>query len=329
MGRDAVGAEPCPVCEGATFVEVFREIGHRFERCVGCKFTRMADGSSEESLGAYYAEARASGEAAWQEHADNLVKFGRLLERIERHVVPGRFLDVGCSIGTSLVAARDRGWDAIGIELSQPVADFGRTKWGVDIREALLDDLVDDPSFASASFDAIFMHHTLEHVKRPADLLEQCFALLRPGGVMFQGLPNHGSLKALLFGGRWSYGVTSEHVSHFTKAQVVRLVRRIGLEVLAVETPDAKQDPRLLHDIMHRIGRRERLARATGASDGVFDAEKYIRYITDRRWPNFVSNRLWPARLTRFIGRGQEVYVLARKPAAATLAFRPTGAAKQ
>ncbi|MCA8969456.1 MAG: class I SAM-dependent methyltransferase [Planctomycetes bacterium] len=307
---------PCPVCTGSTFENVFEVLGNRFERCRECRFVRMADGMPESSLEDYYAEARASGEAAWQEHEDNLVKFGRMIERIEAHVVPGRFLDVGCSIGTSLVAARDRGWQAIGIELSKPVAEFGRDKWGLDIRDETLEDLATDPAFGSASFDAIFMHHTLEHVPWPDRILERSFELLRDGGVLFQALPNHGSLKGLAFGKHWSYGVTFEHVSHFTKKTVVRLIERIGFTVREVTTPDCRQDPRLVHDLMQRMGQGKRLGRWIGSPDGQFDLERYVRFITDRKLPNLLSNKLWPARLATALGRGQEVYVLAIKPLA-------------
>lgn len=302
------------LADGASFVHVFDEVGHRFERCGACGFTRMADPKTSDDLGDYYAEERSSGEAAWQEHPDNLVKFSRVLARLERHVLPGRFLDVGCSLGTSLVAARDRSWRSIGIELSRPVAEFGREKWGVDIREQTLEELREDPDFAAASFDLIFMHHTLEHVPDPAATIEQCFELLRPGGVMFQAVPNHGALKAKLFGGRWSYGVTHEHVSHFSTATLRRLLERVGFEVLEVRTPDSASDPRLLHDIMYRCGQRDRLVRWTGSEGVDLDTERYIRFITDRPIPNFVVNRLWPARLSSLLGLGQEVHMTVRKP---------------
>lgn len=310
---------PCPVCLGGDFVHAFDEIGHRFERCKDCRFTRMADGLAKDEMSDYYAEERRSGEAAWQEHEDNLVKFSRMIAHLEQWVRPGLFLDVGCSLGTSLVAARDRAWDAVGIELSQPVAAFGREKWGLDIREETLEDLMREgrsDGFAAQSFDLIFMHHTLEHVPEPGTLVEQCFRLLRPGGVMFQALPNHGALKSKLLRGRWSYGVTPEHVSHFSKKTLRRLVERVGFEVLEVRTPDSKQDPRLLYDVMHRLGQQRRLNRWIGASKDAeqLDGARYIRFITDRRLPNFFVNRVWPARVTAGLGLGQEVHLTARRP---------------
>ena len=315
VDADKLARAPCPVCTASSFRDAFEEIGHRYERCASCGFLRMADAPATPDLDDYYRAEREHGEGAWQEHEVNLIKFARMISHLEERVLPGRFLDVGCSLGTSLVAARDRGWEAIGIELSQPVAEFGRAKWGIDIRERPLEELEGEPGFEHGSFDVVFMHHTLEHVPDPAGIVESSYRLLRDGGLMFQALPNHGGLKSKLLGGRWSYGVTSEHVSLFSKRTLRRLVERVGFEVVEVATPDSKNDPRLLHDVMHRLGQRARLARWTGRADGQFDLERYVRYITDRRVPHFVANRVWPARLTQMLGLGQEVHMVAIKRA--------------
>ena len=44
--------------------------------------------------------------------------------------------------------------------------------------------------FATDSFDAIFYHHVIEHVDRPADSLVELHRVLRPGGWLFVGTPN-------------------------------------------------------------------------------------------------------------------------------------------
>jgi len=85
----------------------------------------MADPLDPQSVDRQYEEDRAHGEQAYQEHEINLERFDVILGRIEAIVSPGRFLDVGCSLGTSLVAARKRGWEVKGIELSRPVASGG------------------------------------------------------------------------------------------------------------------------------------------------------------------------------------------------------------
>lgn len=300
----------CPVCAGTRFRPTFQAVGHRFERCRDCGFGRMADAMEPAGLHGFYAADTASAKSAEQDHVANLERFARILAAIERHRPPGRLLDIGCSIGTSLLVARQRGWQAIGLELSLPAAEQGRRQWGLDIRTETLA----DAGFAAGSFDAVLMHHTLEHVPGPDRLLAQVHAVLAPGGVMYQSLPNHGSLKAWLLGRHFGYGVTDEHLSHFSKSTLRRLVRRIGFHVLAVQTWSYRQDPRLLWDVVCRLGCQRWLERRAGLPAGKsMDVDSYIAFLGRTRWAFWSCNHLWPARLCRWLGVGEDLHLLARR----------------
>lgn len=297
----------CPVCGGSSFRFRFHGIGHAYEGCLECRFERMSDPLSPGQLDAHYADERTHGESAWQEHQQNMARFDAVLSRLEKWVRPGRFLDIGCSLGTSLVVARARGWDPVGLELSRPVAEFGRDKWGLDIRSEHLQ----AAGFADGSFDLVWMHHTLEHLPRPDSVLAQCRRLLSPHGVMYQSLPNHGSLKSRLFGTCWSYGITEEHLSSFSGPTLRLMVQRLGFLVLEQWTRSYRQDPRLVRDLAHRLGRLETLMRWCGRKDGQFDPAAYIRFLTDNRVANWISNRAWPARLVEWLGLGEDLHLVA------------------
>jgi SAM-dependent methyltransferase len=302
---------PCPVCENERFVPASAAVGHRFERCHACGFVRMQDAPTAAGLADFYAQDTASCTSAQQDHAANLQRFDGILRTIERHGARGRLLDVGCSIGTSLVVARQRGWHAVGLELSRPAAQFARTAHGVDVRTATLE----TADFAPGSFDAVLMHHTLEHVAAPDRVLQQVFAVLAPDGVMYQSLPNHGSLKARLLGPHFGYGITEEHLSHFSVRTLRRLVQRIGFRVLATSTWSYRQDPRLLWDFASRVGLRAWLARECGVRAGEpMDAATYVAFLARTRWAYAVCNHVWPARLCRWLRLGEDLHLVARRP---------------
>ncbi|MFQ5503630.1 MAG: class I SAM-dependent methyltransferase [Planctomycetota bacterium] len=269
----------------------------------------MADPLPGEALDSYYESDRRHGEEAYQDHDKNLRSFGAILERIERYVPPGRLLDIGCSIGTSLVAARVRGWRPTGIEPSRPVAEFGRKEWGLDIRCARLE----DAGLADGSFPAVLMHHTLEHLRDPGTAIESAYRLLQAGGVMYQALPNFDSLKSRLFGPHWGYGVHSDHLSFFGPRTLSLLLRRHGFEILELCTKSHKNDPRLLHDVMSKLGRIDLLMRWCGKPGGDFDPDSYLRFLAEHRWANWICNRMWPSRLVSLAGLGEELHVLARR----------------
>jgi 2-polyprenyl-3-methyl-5-hydroxy-6-metoxy-1,4-benzoquinol methylase len=270
----------------------------------------MADPPDDEGVDALYEEERTHGEQAFQEHEQNLARFDQILQRIECEVRPGRFLDVGCSIGTSLVAARKRGWEVQGIELSRPVAEWGHENLDLDIRSVHLA----DAGFEEGSFDAILMNHVLEHVADPAGVLETCHRLLRPGGAIYQSLPNHGSLKGRLFGASWTYGVVTQHLSLFHKRSLRRMLTRLGYLVRRSWTDSNSKDPHLIVSLMGRLGRMDKLAAWCGTpGQECLDETAYVRFITDRRWAHFVSQRVWPARFCRWTGLGEDLHMLAVK----------------
>jgi SAM-dependent methyltransferase len=302
----------CPVCAAAEFRRAFDAQGHAFERCRACGFVRMADPPDEGRLATFYRDDQASAAAAQQDHEKNLRRFDTILQHIERHRRPGRFLDVGCSIGTSLVAARRRGWTAVGLELALPAVEFARTRFSVDVRAASLS----DPGLEPASFDAVLMHHTLEHLREPDRVLRQVHDVLVPGGVMYQSLPNHGSMKALLLGRHFGYGVTDEHLSHFTPRTLRLLVQRAGFAPLETFTLSYRQDPRLLWDLCRRLGLQRWLERKCGLRPGqTMDPATYIGFLSRTRWALFLCNRVWPQRLCRWLRMGEDLHLIARKPA--------------
>jgi 2-polyprenyl-3-methyl-5-hydroxy-6-metoxy-1,4-benzoquinol methylase len=301
---------PCPVCEATRFRARFAQHDVALESCTGCGFVRRSRPPDAAALRARYLEDRQHGELAWQEHARNLERFCDMLARLERFVQPGRFLDVGCSLGTSLVAARARGWEPVGLELSRPCVEFGRKEWGVDIRHATLAEV----DLAPRSFRAVFMHHTLEHLDDPAAVVARAFELLEPGGAMYQALPNWDCLKRRLLGRWWSYGVTEDHLVHFGPRTLRRLVARLGFEVCEVRAISYREDPRLLRDLLHRIGLQRWFMKRLGLPPQPFCTKEYLRYVTDTKWAFAVCNRLWPARLVTWLRLGEDLHLIARRP---------------
>ncbi len=90
--------------------------------------------------------------------------FRKSVKLIEKYAPgKGRLLDVGCAAGFFLKAAKDSGWDVRGVEPSRWLAEWGRKKYGLDIRAGTLDSV----KFPSNSFDAVTMWDVLEHVPDP------------------------------------------------------------------------------------------------------------------------------------------------------------------
>jgi SAM-dependent methyltransferase len=155
------------------------------------------------------------------------------IRELSRLVTPGRILDVGCSTGRFLALARDAGWEASGVELSPLASSFARDKWGLEV---VTGQLADAP-FTRGSFDAITLHHVLEHIPDPKGFLAmEVLPLLRPGGVLVLEVPNFTSLESRVNRELWQDLRPMEHLYHFSPSTLSHMVVSAGFEVLRVRT---------------------------------------------------------------------------------------------
>lgn len=152
---------------------------------------------------------------------------------------PGaKVLDFGCGDGKYLDRLQDRGWETYGIEPSANAA-FRRHRW----LEAPPQD---------QSFDLAIVHHVLEHVSQPLDVLRQLAATLREGGVLFVGvprldtLPQHGDFKYCIDG--------RNHLVGFTDTCLRGLLGRAGLTVAArLDAPELDDALRVRRSLRLRV----------------------------------------------------------------------------
>lgn len=102
----------------------------------------------------------------------------------------GRVLDIGAGRGEVLAAAREAGWEAVGVEPSASFADHAARVSGAEVRR----EPVERCGFAEGSFDAVILSAVLEHLYNPDETVREVARILRPGGVLFVDVPNEAGL---------------------------------------------------------------------------------------------------------------------------------------
>jgi 2-polyprenyl-3-methyl-5-hydroxy-6-metoxy-1,4-benzoquinol methylase len=234
---DLLKPRACPTCgSGEARPEIDKD-HMQILRCADCDLVYVSPTFDE----AHYLEVYASQEyqdivrdLGIKSHDYRVERFGR--ERVglmARHLSAPRprYLDVGCSTGFVVEAAREAGWDAIGIDLNPSAVEFGVTR-GLDLRPVALE----DGGFEPESFDAVSLFDVLEHLIDPAGTLRACTRLLRPGGIVFLYVPNYDSASRLLMGKAAHFIWPTHHLNYYTPATARDLLARHGLDAAYVAT---------------------------------------------------------------------------------------------
>jgi 2-polyprenyl-3-methyl-5-hydroxy-6-metoxy-1,4-benzoquinol methylase len=235
--EDLLRPRSCPTCGSVEARPELDKDHMRLVRCGPCDLVYVSPTFDES----HYQEVYASQEyqdivrdLGIKSHDYRVERFGK--ERVElmaRHLaVPRpRYLDVGCSTGFVVEAARDAGWDAVGIDLNPSAVEFGRDR-GLDLQTVALE----NGGFDDASFDAVSLFDVLEHLIAPAETLRACARLLRPGGIVFMYVPNYDSASRLLMGKAAHFIWPTHHLNYYTPSTVQDLLAREGLDTAYLAT---------------------------------------------------------------------------------------------
>lgn len=145
-----------------------------------------------------------------------------------------RLVDVGCSRGDFVAFAQDFGFVAEGVEPAPHIAAEARTA-GRNVKTGVLE----EQSYAEASFDCVTLFEVIEHLPAPLALLAECRRILRPAGVLLLSTGNAASWTARALKGRWDYFRIDQdagHVSFFSPRSLALAAERAGFSVARIDT---------------------------------------------------------------------------------------------
>lgn len=233
----------CPVCDSPEKDRLYVSRLYSDEvpvvRCRACGMLYQDPRPSDDDLPEMYDEKYWTGGGAAEgdyTYADERTKEPEVrlkadarLARIEERVRPGRVIEAGSSFGGFLAAARDRGWDPQGIDLSEYAAKHCREVRGIPVHLGPLETAPLPPGSARL----FHMSEVVEHLPRPRVALAKIRELLEPDGLVVIGTANADSLARRLRGDRWGYYMPG-HLCFFGARHLVRLLRETGFDRIEV-----------------------------------------------------------------------------------------------
>jgi SAM-dependent methyltransferase len=209
----------------------------RLVRSPGCALEWQHPMPTEEALDALYDATYFERWGNVDDPAENAVRdmkritYGVVLDAIRRHRPGGALLDVGCALGYLVEAARDRGFDAYGLDRNAHAVSAAAERLGDRVYAGELD----ARAFPGRSFDVVTLTDVVEHVPDPAFLLTRCRERLSEDGLLALLLPNAASTVRRLFGTRWPHYV-AEHLFHFGPGNLRRFLAANGFAVEQIVT---------------------------------------------------------------------------------------------
>jgi SAM-dependent methyltransferase len=189
-----------------------------------------------------------------------------------------RIVEIGCGTGRMLMAARARGADVIGNDISPEACAFIRDRLEIPVHQGQPTDCL---AQIGRPIDAVIMIDVIEHLVDPGTVLDSVSAALRPGGVLAITTPNGGVAGENTAAARnWvGFRVDLEHLQYLSARTINRLALTGRWSIEHLETfgyPDLKwltaplrpsSAPRfLMSDIIHRLPRTGILARGVLAA---------------------------------------------------------------
>ena len=215
----------CPVCAGHSFSHLFTKQGEDFVRCQNCGLMlinpRPAMKQVEETYDSEYSDH-------YINKADKKLKrCKKWVARVKnRFVQSGRWLDVGCSAGFVVAAAKQAGFDAYGVELEAAAVNYANEELGLsNVRVGTLE----EQQYPDEYFDVISMYDVIEHVPDPNSVVIELKRLIKPSGVIEIRTPDLGHWQTPKDLIRWKEVKPSEHLYYFNARTLERLFKQHGL----------------------------------------------------------------------------------------------------
>lgn len=198
---------------------------YRMVRCIGCGLVRSDPVADTAHLTDLYVQSTFD---YGNEVANLRQTYGNYLRKLEHfRARKDSLLEIGCGNGFFLQEAERQGYrDVWGVEPSTEavaLADPG-------LAGRIVHDVMRDHLFEDGRFDVICLFQVFDHLPDPVSVLDECYRIMRPGGLILFLNHNVEALSARLLGER-SPIVDVEHTYLYSPATMRRLIAGRGFSV--------------------------------------------------------------------------------------------------
>lgn len=220
MSNSESTCENCGHHELESFID---RPNHRLKRCPKCRlFQKGVLESTSVYEGDYHINYSGRRKAKIVTGLIRLASTTRYLETKKPNT-----LDIGCSVGATVQAATDLGWEAHGVDISKRAVEYCNSL-GLNCKAISGVEL----PYEDASFDLVTNWHVIEHVRDVSETIREWSRVLKPGGIMILETPASNYLKARIMGPKYKKFWPPDHLYTFDRSNLTSLLRKGGFEIL-------------------------------------------------------------------------------------------------
>lgn len=181
------GCENClggQVSRGSCFLGKIK--GYPLYRCPECRLIYVSPKPGASELDRLYADYHPQTKQYELNQKGETALFRAVLSLLREYGAEGDLLDIGSSYGHFVALAQTQGFQARGLDITPGPCRYAREVLQVDVQCQSLA----EARFPDNRFAVISMLNVLEHVPDPQEVLEECWRIARPGGLLVLVVPN-------------------------------------------------------------------------------------------------------------------------------------------
>lgn len=242
----------CPACTKTDFTKRFIKNGFSFVKCQYCQTLFINPRPTSFMLEEYYATSKQL--QYWNDKifkATEIVRRKKIFKPRAKRVVKlcnlyysnkKTIVDVGAGFGTFCDEIKKTGFfeRVIAIEPSSSLALSCRNK-GVEVIEKTIEKV------NLSNVDVITCFELIEHLFQPKSFLSACTKALTKNGLLILTIPNIQGFDLQVLGKNSDNINGPNHLNYFNPYSISLLVKRVGLDVINLETP-GRLDAQLVRD---------------------------------------------------------------------------------
>ena len=228
----------CQVCGSSERRLFVRHHDLELFQCGSCGLVYLDPMPDDAVIDALYDNAYDSTSTGYFAKVEaKLKRSRRRVRRLRQAVRPTspqpRFLDVGASGGFMTEAAREDGWQAVGIELDPDSIAYARAHYpGIDFIRSTAQDYAAE---APQEFDLVYCSEVIEHVTDVNAFIAALASLTTPGGYLYLTTPDIGHWRRPRDITQWDGFSPPAHCLYFRPANLRQLLERHGFVVVKRE----------------------------------------------------------------------------------------------